>query len=125
MGCYNCESRLGSDQKCEDGSYTAPYQENCVPSEGGQGFGIYAHYCVKVVGRDTHTNQYVTVRTCSNRFRNECKNPLLINGRTIDGCVYSCSGKYCNSARVAGLSAFLALPLLAIALHQAFELQFK
>lgn len=96
LGCYTCESRSGSDRRCEDGSYTAPYQEQCVPREGGQAFGIFPHYCVKVVGLDLTTNSYVTIRSCSNRFRNECKTPIMVNGRAIDGCIYSCAGKYCN-----------------------------
>lgn len=96
LGCYTCESRAGSDRRCEDGSYTAPYQEQCVPREGGQAFGIFPHYCVKVVGLDLTTNSYVTIRSCSNRFRNECKTPIMVNGRAIDGCIYSCAGKYCN-----------------------------
>ena len=100
LGCYTCESRSGSDRRCDDGSYTATYQDSCVPREAGmsQGFGIFPHYCSKIVGLDMTTNTYVTIRGCSQRFRNECKSPILVNGRAIDGCIYSCSGKYCNSS---------------------------
>lgn len=71
---------MGSDGKCEDGSYTAPYSENCVPIDSGRGnemlvtkvcdivtlcifvylcqgasrgLGLFAHYCTKVIGRDS------------------------------------------------------------------------
>lgn len=102
LGCYTCESRSGSDRRCDDGSYTAAYQDSCVPREAGmsQGFGIFPHYCSKIVGLDMTTNTYVTIRGCSQRYRNECKSPILVNGRAIDGCIYSCSGKYCNSSNM-------------------------
>ena len=118
LGCYTCESRSGSDRRCDDGSYTASYQESCVPREAGmsQGFGIFPHYCSKIVGLDMTTNSYVTIRGCSQRYRNECKSPILVNGRAIDGCIYSCSGKYCNSSSRSHVSFFVLLMTLFVSM---------
>ena len=74
-----------------------------------QGFGILPHYCSKIVGMDLTSGTFVTIRSCSQKYRNECKNPILVNGRPIDGCIYSCSGKYCNSSRRLDVGLFFLL----------------
>lgn len=123
LGCYTCESRAGSDRRCDDGSYTAAFQESCVPRETAmaQAFGIFPHYCSKIVGLDMASNTFVTIRTCSQRYRNECKNPILVNGRPIDGCIYSCSGKYCNSSYRTTLPSFTLLLLVPLTISILFH----
>lgn len=88
------------NEDCEQGKRSAHYYDQCIPDGEPSNSMDGQIYCTKVIGSDYGASgDRVVARGCTYYPRNECRESITVRGRTIRGCIYTCSsGNYCNQS---------------------------
>lgn len=118
---------MHTNEDCEQGKRSAHYYDQCIP-EGEPSNSMNGQiYCSKVIGSGYgELSDRIVVRGCTYYPRNECRESITVRGKTIRGCIYTCTGNYCNSSTKRGkISSSIYLYLITLSISLGVNILYK